>query len=120
AHDLECSRVDPGNVGVRVARRVFHGDSFHASQHVGDPSFELLPAEINRLVPWKVVEHAALDPVYELPRAAFGRNGIEEPSRRKPLGIEVENASSEQVASTEVGEQPAVDAEVAERFLDRV
>ena len=109
----------PRDVGVGVARGVFHRHPAHAGDELGHAGLQLLPAEIDPLRPRQVVEGAGLDAVDELARRAVGGDRVEEPPRRHRPSVEVEDAPGEHVAAPEVAEQPTIKTEPAQSILDR-
>ena len=84
ADQLDGAGVDLGDVRVGVPRRVFHRHAASSPRPApATPGFELLPAEVDRLLARQVVEHARLDPVDELARRPLGGDRVVEPPRRR-------------------------------------
>ena len=55
---LDRSRIDAGDIGIGIARRILHRDSLRALHQCADAGFQFLPAQIDRLAARQMIECA--------------------------------------------------------------
>ena len=110
---LHRSRVNPRNIGDRVAWRVLHRHAFEAAEHVAQARRQRLALRVGGLGAREMIEVVRLDGVDKLARFAAGRNHVEPPSGRQlRAAVEPGEPAGDGVGSVEVVQQPPV-----ERFL---
>ena len=123
-HHLDAARTDvldragihAGQVRNGALWRVFHREPPAAGEHAVQPGGERLPACVDQLFAWQLVEVVRLDRVHQLPRLPVGRNHVIPASRGHLAAAgEAGQRRGHRVGSVEVVEQPAVETVGCER-----
>ena len=71
SHQLDRAGIDARDIGIGVARHVFHGHPLGALHRAPHAGFEFLPAQIDSLRAGHMIERRRLDAVDQLARLAL-------------------------------------------------
>src|SRR5581483_7390125 len=109
ADQLDRSRIDARHVRNRVHRRILHRDLFAAGERLLEEFMQLLPWQIDVLIPRKGIQRCRFDRMNDLLWRTGCRNEIEPPARGELCGVQSQNVLGDRIAPTEAVKQPAVE-----------
>ena len=121
AYTLDGAGVHARHVGNRALRRVLHRHAPQAADEIAQPRLELLTSGVARRSARQVRERMRFDGVHQRPwRALGGDEVVPAPGGEvSPLPEDARHLRRDGIEAPEVVEQPAVQAVVPQRGLDR-
>ena len=82
-----------------------------------DAGFQFLPSQVDGFFTRQMVESSLFDPVHQFLRWTVGRHAVEKPARSDRLISQIENATGQNIAASEIVQQPAVELKLFQGLL---